>query len=197
MREVKVYRDDGSVIESISKELILGRLEQLEFKNNRELIISRSSKGSIIKIEITQFRRFHIYRSGINNPKQTKQPLPKSIFLDIISKYLDGDLNWYKGAKFINAEPEGYIKPEKEITLQEIDDEELDYTTRGTVIFGIVALLASIVSFIYMYGRWDNMWDMNEKFFFLLMGIIIGGPVYFIYSIFDFYEQIKEKKRRK
>lgn len=157
-------------------------------------------KGRILflRIESDAFKRIHLYRRSLNKIKQTVQPISKIVCKNLVSDFLEGKRNWYEGINFIDIEPfeptQNYKIEEKEETLEELEGRE-----RKTIVLAMSGVLVSILFGIYMYSRLDTMSTMNPKIYAILMGGIIGGPVLFIYLIFEVFELRKkiEKKRNK
>lgn len=91
------------------------------------------------------------------------------------------------GIRFTDIEPfEPDIK--KEIPLKERSLEELEDLERKSLVFLIGSLLISIGAGFYMYSKWNNMIDMDVRFYSFGMGGAIFGLVFFVYTIFDFLE---------
>ncbi|MBO6523006.1 MAG: hypothetical protein JJ971_04210 [Balneolaceae bacterium] len=184
----------GQRIQFQKKEQLLDIIDTLDGKERSEVSIYKG-KIFFLRVESDPFKRIHIYRRSLNKIKQTVQPISKAVCKKLVSDFLDGNRSWYKGVKFIDAEPS---VPEKNY---EIEDtlEELEGRERKTIVLALSGILVSVLFGLYMYSRLDTMSNMNLKVYAILMGGIIGGPVLFIYLIFEVFEMRKkiEKMRNK
>ncbi|MFV1884055.1 MAG: hypothetical protein ACMZ7B_06190 [Balneola sp.] len=188
---------DESIIELKNESEIFDLIDKLDGRE-KKYIAFKKGRILFLRIESDAFKRIHLYRRSLNKIKQTVQPISKTVCKNLVSDFFDGKRNWYKGINFIDTESfeptQNYKIEEKEETLEELEGRE-----RKTIILAISGIFISILFGIYMYSRLDTMSNMNPKIYAILMGGIIGGPVLFIYLIFEVFELRKkiEKKRNK
>lgn len=186
----------GERIQFQKKEQVLAVIDNLDGKERSEVSFYKG-KIFFLRVESDPLKRIYLYRRSLNKIKQTVQPISKAVCKKLVSDFLDGKRKWYKGVNFIDAEPsvseKSYEIEEKEETLEELEDRE-----RKTIVLAISGILVSVLFGIYMYTRLDTMSNMNIKVYAILMGGIIGGPVLFIYLIFEVFEMRKKiEKMRK
>ena len=177
---------DESIIEFERKTEIYDLIDKLDGREKKYLSFK---KGGVffLRIECDPFKRIYLYRRSLNKIKQTVQPISKSVCKKLISDFLDGKKSWYKGLNFVDIEP---FEPTELIKVEEIEEkpEELEEKERKTIVIAISGILVSVIFGFYMYSRLDNMSNMNPKVYAILMGGIIGGPILFIYLIFEVLE---------
>lgn len=86
---------DGEIHESVSKEIVISRLEELKGKEKKYLVIKKNFSSSL-RIEIYGLNKFHLYVKKLHKIKQSVQPISKGICKKIVSDYLDGIKKWDK-----------------------------------------------------------------------------------------------------
>ena len=78
---------DGEIHESVSKEIILSRLEELKGKEKKYLVIKKNF-SSAFRIEIYNVDKFHLYVKKLHKIKQSVQPVSKNICKKLVSDFL-------------------------------------------------------------------------------------------------------------
>ncbi|HCI69678.1 MAG TPA: hypothetical protein DHV30_03375, partial [Balneola sp.] len=140
---------DGEIHESVSKEIILSRLEELKGKEKRYLVIKKNFHSSL-RIEIYGLNKFHLYVKKLHKIKQSVQPVSKNICKKLVSDFLGGNKNWDKGIRFTEIDP-FEPKVEKEIPFKKRSLEELEDIERKSLVLLIGSLLISLGAGFYMY----------------------------------------------
>ncbi len=186
---------DGEIHESVSKEIVISRLEELKGKEKKYLVIKKNFSSSL-RIEIYGLNKFHLYVKKLHKIKQSVQPVSKNICKKLVLDFLSGNKNWNKGIRFTEIEP-FEPKAEKEIPFKKRSLEELKDLERNSLVFLIGSLLISIGAGFYMYSKWNSMIDMDVRIYSFGMGGAIFGLGLFVYTIFDFLEIRDEINKKK
>jgi hypothetical protein len=186
---------DGKIQESVSTDIALSKLEELEGREKKYLVI-RKNFSSSLKIEVYGLNKFHLYKKKLHKTKQSVQPVSKTICKKLVLGFLEGNRNWDKGIRFTDIEP-FELKKEMEIPFNKKTLEELKDIERKSFVLLIGSLVASFSAAYYMYFKWNDMSNMDFRIYSLGMGGAIFGLGLFIYTIFDLFEIRKEIKNYK